>query len=177
MGHKTKKLGIAVLTGLICILSYQNCAQQKLQRPGGGDDGGDVIISSTENVSKVTYDPQLEMAPPTVAPLLKVDLQSGEASVRASDGSVKTCAIDNARLSEINSILANGKICKPAPAPADTAVCMAIGIADVKLEAGAEQEMLRPVVCNSGQYLCDGQDPIFRQLLESLVSSPPIGCQ
>jgi hypothetical protein len=163
----------------VVLVAYQNCAPQKrLERPSSNKAAAaaEIVVATTAEVSKVTYDPELENTAPSATALLSVDLSSGQASLRGSDNIVRSCAIDQARLQSLASILAAGKVCVPQQDP-DAVHCMALSTADVKLEeSDSDSTMLRRVICQNGQYLCDGQDETFRSLLQSLVAQPPAGC-
>ncbi len=163
----------------VILVSYQNCApQNRLERPSANKAAAsaEIVVATTADVSKVTYDPLLENSAPSEAALLSVDLANGQASLRGSDNVVRNCAIDSDRLQSLSSILAAGKVCVPQAEPG-AVTCMALSIADVKLEeSDSDSTMLRKVVCQNGQYLCNGQDETFRSLLQSLVTAPPPGC-
>jgi hypothetical protein len=165
-----------IFVASLVLVFYQNCApQHRLQKPGSGS-AGEVVIASTQNVAKVAYDPVLESQPPSVPSLLSVDLNSGQASIRGNNGVVKSCALDDSRLHSLIEILSSGQVCEPERV-LGAIYCQALGAADIKLEdPNSDSTLLRPVVCHYGQYLCDGQDENFRSLLQSIVQTPPSGC-
>lgn len=168
---KKHTLSIIFVSSLLMI--FQNCAQA----PGAGGSNGlqsaEVVVASTSDVSKVTYDPALEFrVVNTAEPSLSVDLQAGTMSLTKPSSS-KSCAIDSARLASLDNLLREGKVCKPAPS--SEATCMAIGLADIKLE-GSSEIYLRPEICNNGRFLCEGQDQNFRAILSDLVANPPASC-
>lgn len=165
-----------LLVSTIVLLTFQNCGPALVSTTGSASSEV-VVVASTRNISKVTYDPDLEVSPNAlVKPLLTVDISTGQMSIRSGQGSVKSCALDSGRLTAIDQILENGKVCTPGALPPDTAVCMALGLADVKLEGADVSVYLRPEICNNGAFLCDGQDAQFRAALADIITNPPPAC-
>lgn len=117
------------------------------------------------------------MSPSAVKPLLTIDLSNGQISIRGGQGTLKSCNLDGSRLAAIDQILENGKICEPGAPPPNTALCMAIALADVKLEGSDVLVYLRPETCYRGAFLCAGQDAQFRAALADIVTNPPVSCQ
>ncbi len=172
-----RQLLALLLISTTVLLAFQNCGPEPLSATGKAL-SGEVVVASTKNISKVTYDPNLETSPSAVTkPLLTIDVSTAQISIRSGQGNLKTCALDSARLTAIDQILENGKVCSPSPAPADTAVCMAIGLADVKLEGADVSVYLRQEICNNGAFLCAGQDAQFRAALADILANPPTACQ
>jgi hypothetical protein len=163
-------LAVSALT----VFAFQNCGPAPVST--SSHSSTEVVVASTQDISKVTYDPELETSlVSSTKPLLSVDVSSGQMTIRSSSGTLKSCALDSSRLAALDQILAAGKICKPAPLGKDMYTCLAIGLADVKLE-GADTHFLRPEICHSGTFLCDGQDAAFRTALADLVTNPPAAC-
>lgn len=167
-----------LLVSTVVLLAFQNCGPAPVSVTGSGiGSSQEVVVGSTKNISKVTYDPDLEVSPNAlVKPLLTVDTSTGQMSIRSGQGSVKSCALDSGRLAAIDQILENGKVCAPGTLPPNTAVCMAIGLADVKLEGADVSVYLRPEICNNGAFLCSGQDAQFRAALADIITNPPVAC-
>lgn len=172
---KRQILSLLLISTLV-LLAFQNCGPAPVSVTGQNS-SSEVVVASTKNISKVTYDPDLEVVPNAlVKPLLSVDISTGQMSIRSGQGNLKSCELDSGRLTAIDQILKNGKVCAPSPLPADTAVCMAIGLADVKLEGADVSVYLRPEICNSGAFLCSGQDAQFRAALADIITNPPAAC-
>jgi len=170
---------LIALMGLFTV--YQNCSQS-LKPNGGGSGQSEEIIGSSAQYTKVVYDPYLEAVfrPGVELGLpkrLEVDIQAGSLRlIDHSNSSVRDCALDSARLSRLRDLLASADICKPGPLPADTAVCMALGLADIELSQAGSSIQLRPVICHNGTFLCAGADVTFRALLADLRDNAPLGC-
>lgn len=165
-----------ILVSTIALLAFQNCGPAPISATGSAS-SDEVVVASTKNISKVTYDPDLEVSPNALAkPLLTVDIANGQMSIRSGQGNLKSCALDSGRLTAIDQILENGKVCAPGALPPNTSVCLALGLADVKLEGADVSVYLRPEICNSGAFLCAGQDAQFRAALTDIITNPPAAC-
>lgn len=165
-----------ILALTLTLLAFQNCAEN----PSGQDrqpfSPSEKVIGPTANFNRIAFDPNLEFA--IVPGVRRLDIDISTDSMTLSDKTVgsKSCPIDSSRALALESIITNSHICEPGPLPDGMSVCMAIGIADIKLANSSESILLRPLICQSGTWLCGDKDIQLRQLLVDLRDNPPLGC-
>lgn len=165
----------------LTLFAYQNCSQTlKGQNPDGSENKSEEVIGNGADYTKLVYDPYLEGSYPNApaSKKLEVDTQSGVMKLSSSSATAKTCTVDTARLDQLRDVLSKAQICKPGPLPDNTAVCMALALADIELSNAANAKIqLRPLMCNNGTFLCAGLDDVLRGLLGELRDNPPVSCQ
>ena len=171
---------IVSLLGLgILLIAFQNCGQSGNSSASSiraTDSGGSqAVIGTTAAFKKIVYDPRLEITQSATSGHVELDLDNGAATL-VLDTSTYDCTVDAVRLQAARDILATSEICKPAPLPAGEASCDAIGLADLELSNASASVELRPVVCNSGTFLCDGNDLKLRDLIADLKANLPVNC-
>lgn len=165
-------LGLAGAT--VLVLAFQNCSENL--QPAETPAQGKTVIGNSAGYTKIVFDAHLEYRGPDGSVRLEADLEAGRLTVGITGRGSKSCALDQPRLNQLKELMARSKVCKPGPLPPDTAVCMAIGIADIELSNDTSSVQLRPVICHNGVYLCDGADEILRALLADLRTNVPPGC-
>jgi hypothetical protein len=131
------------------------------------------VIGSTAVYKKIVYDPLLELK--RTSNRLEIDIEAGVISTNVS-GSAKSCTLDAGRLNQAREILQTSQICEPGPLPPGSVSCLALGAADIELSNDTSGVQLRPVICHSGTFLCDGNDARLRALILDLGTNPPAGC-
>lgn len=159
-------LSVAVF-GLL--LAFQNCAKNQ-SATSTAENASEQVIGSASSYTKIVYDPRLESRYEALpATRVELDLKAGRVTVNDV-----ACELDEARLGSLRALLAQSNVCRPAPPPPNFASCMAIGLADIELsgERGTAVQ-LRPLVCNNGTFLCDGNDKILREILKDLEQNSP----
>ncbi len=184
-----RMIPVTLLAILLSItVAYQNCGQRGLNTdPENASEteneyqSKDVIIGSTEQISKIVYHSNLEFPEMSQGtPHLTVEPPTGKMELRTQSPtgpSLKTCIVDDDRLIRMRDLLQDGKICEPGPLPPGLMTCMAISVSDIRLEIpNSEPISLRQPMCHNGTYLCDQRDKEFRILLKDLVQVPPAGC-
>ena len=119
---------------------------------------------------------------------LDLDLGSGQMKIEKSLvtkttttlESTASCALAGSRLSELDDLMKSARICRAqALAGSDQVNCLAQAESDIQLINSNSKEIreLRPNICNSGIFLCDGLDEQLRLRLKDLVQNPPAKCQ
>jgi len=168
----------------LLMVGFQNCG--KVGAAGMSSTGtvgtgsqSEVVVGATAAYSKLTYDPNLELGRPQKLPTgssaFDLDLDQGTIVYRGAD--LKSCKLDVEREQKIKRIISLARICHPEKPAAGIATCMAISLADIKLESASDSVLLRKVVCASGTFLCDGEDESLRSILQDLITNPATSCQ
>jgi hypothetical protein len=170
------RLGLIILLPAM-LVAFQNCG--KVAAPSGepmggpGDSKSQTVIGSTASYKKIVYSPLLEFN--GSAGGVSLDIDTGIISLSIA-GTTKSCTLDTVRLSGARQILQTSEVCRPGPLPPGMVSCLAIGAADIELSNATALVQLRPVICNSGTFLCDGNDALLRSLISDLETNPPAGC-
>lgn len=170
-----------ILLTTMTLAFFQNCGSTENQS-GSDSKKPETVLESANKYTQITYDPYLEVVnfrPSADAPpRLGLDLARGQIEIQNRSANTSySCAIDAPRLSALRDLLASASICEPGPFPAGTATCMAMSMADIRLSNGTESIDLRPLICASGVFLCQGADEKLRAILTDLAQYPPENCQ
>ncbi|OFZ28280.1 MAG: hypothetical protein A2622_04040 [Bdellovibrionales bacterium RIFCSPHIGHO2_01_FULL_40_29] len=186
------KLIFIIALGTISFFAFQNCAKNSFETneelvTGVGKvepiNGGEVIDQASQytDISFHKYNEGSNQE----GVQLEISLNDGLMSLQNTNGyrrdlvpnTSRSCQIDDDRLRELNSLLSIAKICKGVT-PEGTVSCMAYAESDIALnnEAMALSIELRPNMCNSGVFLCDGLDDRFRNTLKDLIAQAPQDC-
>jgi hypothetical protein len=171
---------LSALAALGVAVSFQNCgAPSASQASGGSESGSSEFALPVANYKQVIFDPQLEMQAANKAVgangRVELNIESGDLKLTLN-GVEKICTLDSERQAQLAELLTNAQVCEPAQPAPGTVVCLAIGAADIELVNSEKRVQLRPVICQSGRYLCDGKDAELRAILLSLKSQPPANC-
>lgn len=176
-----------VLTGSVVLslmVGFQNCGPAGVQEEATANIGGsnptvaERVIGSTQNYKKIIFDPLLGLDSHTrqaSMPHLELDVEDGKMQI-SKDGSLSQCVMDSQRLEALRTILGSARVCVPPSLGPNEARCMAIGVPDIQLADSTKNVFLRPNICQSGVFLCDGLDETFREILADLRDHPPEGC-
>lgn len=184
MAHILKVTSLFTCT-LALVMCFQNCGKPGMSSATVGDQVAsgqktERVIDTASQFNKVVYDPGLEYAYGPSGSRVEIDVDQGSVAI-GSSGAPPTehCTLDADRLDSLEEILSISKICEPGPMPPGTVSCMAAGVADIELssDSSTNSVKLRPLVCNSGVFLCDGNDQVLRALLADLKANPPAGCK
>lgn len=172
---------IALVTVTALFGFFQNCAQVSTSGQEPAVEGSEKIVGETSRFDRIVFDSNFEIPvaynPPDSPPRLSADLVTGQMVLAGNTAYAKSCNIDAGRLESLRAIVETAKICNPPSLSDDMVACLAIGLADIQLSNKTETVELRPVICHSGTYLCDGMDEVFRALLKDLRDRPPVSCQ
>lgn len=161
---------------LVIVTGFQNCAKSGAgDASASGAGAPDQVVAKASQFNRVIYDPALEAGGADTPFHMTVDVSNGVMSLTITAGP-KQCSVDSARLAALQSLLDSASVCQPPAPPAGTMECMAIALPDIELLNPSESVFLSQVVCNQGNFLCDGADELLRSLLNDLKSNPPAGC-
>jgi hypothetical protein len=164
-----------VIAFTVMILAFQNCGKSNLEpvaSPSNPPSSSKPIAQAKEyfkvnNFSDIDQGNGIQN--------VSVDLSSGELNYQLFDQRSKSCLLNDSRLQELDSLLAQAKICE-ATRDANQAYCMAIGIADFTLASHDHEVTLQPIICGSGRDLCGDDAQKLRDIFNSLKASPPKEC-
>jgi hypothetical protein len=159
---------------LLLFVVFQNCMKAYESTNGAPPDGK--IIIGAPSFSKIIHDPNLEFNSGASPSRLELDLEAETLILREAGQIKSTCGIDEIRLQTIKQILDGAEICSPPPLPPGSVTCLAIGVPDIELSNLDTVVLLRPVICNTGTFLCGDRDQRLRDLLSDLRSRLPQGC-
>lgn len=169
---------ILILSSALLLLGgFQNCGKSGNSAPSGPASGSasESVIGTTSAYKKIVYDPALELSVSLPNTHLEVDVDAGTLSLALASATLQ-CTVDAVRLAALKELLATSKVCVPGPLPEGSVSCMAISGADVELTDGVSSVQLRRIVCNSGIFLCDGNDEKLRDILADFRANPPASC-
>jgi hypothetical protein len=166
------------LLGLFTILAFQNCSKsgQSSTTDSADNQISERVVDASQTYTHVVSDPELEFSKTATAGHLEVDTNSGV--VISLDASLVShqCALDEDRLFALRSLLQNATICEPAAVASGDVSCMAYASADIAVSNDQASVDLRPVMCDQGVFLCNGNDALLRTLLADIKSQLPAGC-
>lgn len=172
---------VLFLLGLVTI-PFQNCSktgQSSSSSPWTNvpEKRSDTVVGLAQNFNKISYRPMRETFNLGFGldPDLELNLDSGQLNI--SNGAAKiSCVLETRRLQSLRDLIAQSKICQPAPLPSGGVSCLAASLPDIELSNGTTTVELSPLICNSGTYLCDGNDDILRNEIQSLLSEMSQAC-
>lgn len=197
-----KKSIFLILTALSLTALFQNCnranfstSSNQISRAfdkvgSGGSFGNDNVVDQTHLYTKIHF--QEHDSRFGLDSMHRIDLSlgliNGALTLQAMNGArpsateaAKSCALDDMRLREFNTLLTSSQICSTEDNSHTAAMhCMAIAISDIQLinEASNQIAELRPDICQNGIHLCgDGTDAKFRTMLTDLIQHPPVDCK
>ncbi len=135
-------------------------------------------IGTLGPIHSLTYDRGIECSGcyPDDDVSVRFDLDSGALELKKDGESKASCDLDDGRRQQIDLLLEDAELCEPAPLPAGTATCMAYSMSDLKLEGEDKPVFLRAPICNSGLFLCNGEDTDLRTLIKDIIANPPPEC-
>ncbi len=172
-----KRVLFFIFFSLILAIGFQNCSSTEFANKPSDDNQvtKDTVIGSAASLFKIDYDPGLEFRPqpyPGPNPIrVQVDLKAASL-IRTANGVPQSCELSVENLNELKDLLSSSEICEPGPLPDNVAVCMAYSMQDIELSDDVRSVRLRPVMCHSGQFLCDGNDARLRAILQRLRDAP-----
>ena len=179
---------LIMCSSIMLVLAFQNCGNS-MNSAGSGQAtlnsgtpaDSQKIIGTTASFKKITYDPA-----PTFTIGNGGNMQRDSVHVELSTdtgllgvevlGTSYACTLDPQRLSEAREILSSSKICETDALVSGTVSCMAVGLPDVVLSNDNSSVQLKPVICHSGTFLCDGNDRRLRSLISDLKENLPSNC-
>lgn len=194
------KLFLGAFMGTLLLFSFQNCAKQgftdssatavNIVKPDSQNPNleGDLVgaYKIYQSLDGGFIDPNIALNM-TTNHLLHIYLPNEEIIKQLNTSSVSnfylakdnvqymSCEIDPARLEQLYNIIAHSKVCHITPPP-DVITCMGMRAPDISISGINNYTQLSKVTCGRGTVLCDGDDEVFRDILKSLVDSPPEGC-
>jgi hypothetical protein len=157
---------VSFLGILLSFVMFQNCGRAMGGSAGPPTPSPDQrIIVEPSNYNKVVY------TAPQSGSQFGVDVDAGSLEFNGQN-----CNLNAARVAALKDILSGAQVCEPGDLPPGTAVCLALGVPDIELFDGSYTVQLRPVICHSGIFLCDGRDQKLRDLLLQVAADPASAC-
>lgn len=201
-----KKLiySLGLLLSFITMVSFQNCGSTQFSNSEKVLSAGvesqspqasaapinEVVIGESALYGKVVWTEQQKIFDRNGQhrTRLDVDLSTGLMNIERTVGtyssttteSKASCTISDPRLADIDNLLKSSRVCRAnIESKAEQVNCLAVGESDIQLVNSSRNETLelRPNICNSGVFLCEGLDQHLRDLLKDLVLNPPASCQ
>ena len=197
-------LPFGITLSFLTMVAFQNCGSPQFSASQKGLSGGIEKLPGTASTAPITevaideaalYSKVVWTEADTVfdrngqqRARLDLDLSSGQMKIEKSlvtksasiTQSIASCSLTDSRLSELDTLLKSARVCRAQTDNRNNAIyCMALAESDIQLVNSSSNETreLRPNVCNSGIFLCDGLDDQLRLRLIDLVKNPPANCQ
>ncbi len=194
---------IGLSISFVAMITFQNCGPTHLAGSKKDLSGGietlpspnqsapinEVVINETGSYGKLVWSDNEKVFDRNGQhrTRLDVDLSNGLMKIEKSIGnystsvteSVLSCSLQDARFDNLDHLLKSSRVCRANDAmKAEQVNCLAIAESDIQLIDVSRNEVLqlRPNVCNSGIFLCEGLDQQLRTLLSDLVLNPPASC-
>jgi hypothetical protein len=173
-GRTIRQAGIILGFGLTVTL-FQNCAKHQggLQAAGIANPSSGVQVIATSSYSKVAFNSQ---GIPGASADLQIDFDAGTVNSSCHYGIASDGNPSDVNLAALKSLLSNARVCQPAALTGDQVSCMGMSVPDIDLGSGANSISLARLFCNTGTFLCDGDDEVLRGLLANLKAHPA-ACQ
>jgi hypothetical protein len=172
------------------LVLFQNCAKQPTSISGsevtaGAPAAAEVsVVGTTADLNHITYDAALSGKVYSKDEILTqgrrvVDITLEDGSYVISDLRSQekwSCNLTVTQEQAIKALISVSRVCQPVPNPNEVR-CMALPVGDdVVLSNDRRKVGLAKVVCQTGTYLCDGNDDKLRALLEVLRQTDVQGC-